>query len=831
MHARRQPFGTPAARVYALAAAVAVAAAGLQAVLPGGAPAVDVPVAWLLLVVAFGVAELVMFNVQLRRESVSLSISTIPLVVGLFVAEPSALITARLLGAGVALLCLRRQPGIKAASNLAMLWLETGLVIAVFQRLSFGEVGVGGWPGTFVAVLAGDVASCLVLAGLISAFHGCWQRGVLAAQGPSALNSVVDTSVGLITVTLLAHEPAAVALLGVVLAMVIVSYRIHTSLRDRHRDLASLYRVTADMADAVLHGRVVSTALQSARDLLHGEEAWLYVQGPDGLERLALEGELVGATPVAAGSPDAALHDAAQRAAEPIVASPRTARSHLAADLGVRDLLAAGLRGEAEGAATLVVAERSSESRRFGQEDVALFATVANHVAVAMANDRLVDRLRDHAAASEHQSLHDALTGLPNRTLFGRELARHLAEGRPAAVLLLDLDRFKEVNDTLGHHHGDLLLLQVAERLRTSVRRTDVVARLGGDEFAVLLPDVPDAVSAREAALAIAAALLRPIEVADVAVDVGASIGVALAPEHGDEVGALLQRADVAMYTAKADQSVVEVYEHERDGHSRERLSMVGELRAAIAAGELEVHFQPLLDLGSQLPVGAEALVRWFHPTRGPVAPDELVQVAEQSGLIRPLTDLVLERALAACASWRARGWDLRVSVNLSARSLLQPTVVADVACALARAGLPASALCLELTETSIMADPRRTVAALEDLAGLGVTIAVDDFGTGHSSLAYLKKLPVGEIKIDRSFVKSMADEAGDRAIVQSIVDLAANLRLPVVAEGIEEPALGGLLRAMGCDLGQGYGYARPMPDGDLTLWLAERLRRPVAVA
>jgi len=430
--------------------------------------------------------------------------------------------------------------------------------------------------------------------------------------------------------------------------------------------------------------------------------------------------------------------------------------------------------------------------------------------------------VREQAAASRHQSLHDGLTGLPNRTMFSERLADRLRDGSEVAVLLLDLDRFKEVNDTLGHHHGDLLLQEVGVRLRQTLRNGDLVARLGGDEFAILLPDIAGDAAAVQVARGIVVSLERPFAMGDVTVDVGVSIGIAIAPRHGRKAGTLLQRADVAMYAAKADQSGVELYSAERDEYSPERLSLVSELRAAVQGGGLELHFQPQVDLKTGMVFGAEALVRWRHPERGLVPPDEFIGIAERTGLIGPLTSWVMEEALRQQALLASAGRPLRMSVNLSPRSLLQPSLVDEVVGLLHRTGVAPGWVCLELTESSLMADFRRTAAVLERLRAIGVTIAIDDFGTGHSSLAYLKQLPVDELKIDKSFVLSMLSDSSDEAIVRTVVDLARNLRLPVVAEGVESGDVALALRALGCGMAQGYFFSRPLPAAEFGLWLAE---------
>jgi diguanylate cyclase (GGDEF)-like protein len=436
-------------------------------------------------------------------------------------------------------------------------------------------------------------------------------------------------------------------------------------------------------------------------------------------------------------------------------------------------------------------------------------------------------RLRRQADENEWQALHDALTGLPNRTLFRDRLRQALAaarrDGCEAAVMLLDLDRFKEVNDTLGHESGDLLLAELARRLREVVRQSDTIARLGGDEFAVLLPRVWAYTDPVDAAARMTRALDEPFVLQDVPIAVEASIGIAVFPEHGTDVDTLLQRADVAMYAAKGRHSGYAVYDAANDDYSPRRLRLIAELRRAIDEGELIVHYQPKEALATGDVVGAEALVRWKHPERGLLQPADFLPVAQQTNLIKPLTLYVLETALAQCAAWRREGLDLHVAVNLSSRSLLDVDFPADVERLLARWELDGDALELEITETTIMADPLRAAVVLDGLNLLGVRIAIDDFGTGYSSLAYLSGLPVDEIKIDRSFVMTMNESASHAVIVRSTIDLGRNLGLDVVAEGVETADVREALRALGCDAAQGYFLSRAVPPADLARWLRAR--------
>jgi diguanylate cyclase (GGDEF)-like protein len=439
---------------------------------------------------------------------------------------------------------------------------------------------------------------------------------------------------------------------------------------------------------------------------------------------------------------------------------------------------------------------------------------------------------------SQYHASHDSLTGLPNRkhlTDISREAVRDAtSSGKPVGLLLLDLDKFKEVNDTLGHHVGDQLLQEVGRRLRTAVRPGDTVTRLGGDEFAVLLPELRDQWAAEVVAGRIVAALEPPFGLTDgpaqdTVLDLGASIGVALAPGHAEDFETLLQRADVAMYVAKERGRCYSVYSVDADRHSPERLSLLGELRILLhgdaAAGGLEVHYQPQIALLTGEVVGVEALVRWRHPRHGLLTPDAFVPVAEQSALIHDLTRFVIDTTLAQVREWLDAGLTLRASVNVSVRDLHRMEFADFLAHRLVRHRLAPDTLELEITEGALMADPGRVLATLQSLEDLGVGLALDDFGTGYSSLSHLRRMPVSEIKIDRGFVSRMAADLDDETIVRSIIDLAGALGLRVIAEGVEDESTWRRLAALGCDEAQGWFFARPKPAEELTGWLAQRPR------
>ncbi|MGH7321045.1 MAG: putative bifunctional diguanylate cyclase/phosphodiesterase [Candidatus Rokuibacteriota bacterium] len=434
--------------------------------------------------------------------------------------------------------------------------------------------------------------------------------------------------------------------------------------------------------------------------------------------------------------------------------------------------------------------------------------------------------IAEREAQITYQAHHDTLTELPNRTLLQHHLQRAIGAARQArsrlALLLMDLDRFKEVNDTLGHPMGDLVLQEVGPRLRKVVREPDVVARLGGDEFAVLLPTVTDVQFAIEVGRRIVKALEAPFWLEGLPLEVGASIGIALYPDHGEDGDALIQRADVAMYLAKRSTSGWALYSRELDQHSARRLTLVGELRQAIESGQLALYGQPKMELATGRIKDVEILVNWHHPQHGLVFPDEFIPLAEQTGLIRPLTVWVLEGALRACKLWRQAGLDLSVGVNLSVRILLDRQFPDRIARLLDTWAVDPRALTLEVTESAIMTDPACAKDVLTRLDAMGLRLAVDDFGTGYSSLTYLKELPVDEVKIDKSFVMNMSRDPSDAVIVRSTIELAHNLGFKVTAEGVETQDAWTMLKSLGCDLVQGYLISRPLPIADLPRRLAE---------
>ena len=808
--------------VLGLVAGLVLLGAGLAAPrLDAGAylPSPELP--WWVIALVFALAERGTTYVQQKREAQTMSLSEVPLVLGLFLASPLTLLVGRVAGTLLHYLTKRHGVPLKIAFNVALAVCETGVALAVFAAVTSLSGGLG--PVSWLAALAGallaNVVSTAAICTVIAVYEGRIDlrsnlREALRAQAAAPLAVVV----GLVAVTCLTRSAISAVLLVALGVTLGLGYRTYGALVERHRNLERLYRFSRTLGRTSDLDTAMATVLEEARVLLHAERATAAFVDGDGaiLARVRLSGEAVTRSEQPATEVDRWLLAQVVDGLAPVLL-PRSARGPARRWLdqyGMRDAVVVPLRGGSGALGALVVADRLGDVRSFGREDLLLLETVANHAGVALQNGELVDKL-------QHEALHDALTGLPNRVQLQRWLSGALddvaARRAPgAAVMILDLDGFKAVNETLGHQQGDLLLTEVGTRLTEAVGTSGRVARLGGDEFAVLLAGEGDEERAVQVGRRALRSLERPIALDGLEVEVGGSLGLALAPAHATDTAGLLKRADMAMYDAKATARRLRVFEPDLDTDDTRRLTLVSELRAALHNGDLAVHVQPKTRLASGEVVGVEALARWHSPTLGTVPPDEFVPVAERSGLIGPLTSRVLDLTLAAWATWRSAGHDLEVAVNLSARSLHDPDLVEEVDRLLRRHGVPASRLTLEVTESAVMADPGRATALLHALRDLGVRLSVDDFGTGYSSLSYLKRLPVQEVKIDRSFVTALGTDAADLPIVRAIVDLGRHMGLEVVAEGVEDAATLDLLGSIGCDLAQGWHILRPVPPADL---------------
>ncbi len=799
-----------------------LAAAGLEILSLSAAPPVErfPAVAILAIVVLFGLAESSQIHLEVRRQTFSVSISELPLVLGLFLLPPGWLLLARLVPAAAVFLVRRTEPA-KALFNLGLFTAEVGTASFIFSALTPGtRLDVREWVAAYLAIGAVDVVGPAAVVAAMRLLQGRPQlRRVLP---PVVLAGLLNATMALVALLVLSVNSAAAVLLAVVAGVITVCYRGYNRLLRQHADLGQLFAFTRTVGTAESSDEMVTRLLVQARELLQAETAVLKLP-PEDRSLSAAAADWPSSLPLAI---------------------PRTTKDPLLrawlTQNGLRDALLVPIRDQDQLVGVLQVANRLGAMSTFTGDDLRLLQTLVAHAELIRNNGRLVDQLR-------HDAHHDGLTGLANRNHLLMRLQDRLGAGfadgvatpgqlstEPgieAAVLLLDLDRFKEVNDTLGHPVGDQLLRQVACRLEEQLPDGALVARLGGDEFAVLLPHCASAAEATRVAQQARLALGRVFEVAGTSLEVGASVGVALIPRDGQDSASVLQHADVAMYAAKRSDAGVALYRADDHHSALHRLSLARDLRHAAENGQLTVHYQPKLSLHSGELAGCEALVRWQHPDRGLVMPDEFVPIAEQTGMIGALTREVLHQALQQCAEWRHQRPDTGVAVNLSARGLLDPDLCAVVAAELTDSDVPPPLLTLEITESSVMNDFDTALAALQQLHDLGVRLSVDDFGTGYSSLAYLQRLPVHEVKIDKSFVIPMSVSPSAAAIVRAIIDLAHNLGLSVVAEGVEDERSRSALTMMGCDSMQGYLLSRPLPAAQLVRWLATEAEQPAPVS
>jgi diguanylate cyclase (GGDEF)-like protein len=773
--------------------------------------------AWLVAVTAgFFAAERWVVHLRLGREAFAFSMMELPLVLGLFFVRPDLLVVARLTGSLVAWLW-QRKAAQKMVFNAGLFTLETSVAVLIWYAVVgvADPVGPIGWLATGLAVLTTSILSSTLVSGVIAIASGEMPRSFGEVFSLGQVGDLANACFALVAVYIFTADWRAGWMLAVVFGVLAVAYRSVEGARSRSDSLEQVSRFTERVGRDVDVDAVVGSILAEVRAafevetvqlrlsrLLEPDEDWSLSDGVLERRRSTLVDRLAprtrgGTLLVTRGTRTAPFVDVLR-------------------DEGVREVLMVPLRSVGQVSGYVLVADRVSDVAPLTASDVSHLQSFANHAAVALENAVRADLIIKQAEEREHEAMHDELTGLANRRLFVRRLGDELAGG-PVAVLLLDLDRFKEVNDTLGHEVGDRLLRVAAERVAATAPRGSLVSRLGGDEFAVLLPGA-DEQAARVCATQLREVLARPMVLGGFSVAVDASVGLAVA-EHGTDAVTAMRWTDLAMNAAKQTRVGLEVYRPELDQADSTRLGLLADLRDAVANETLEVYYQPKVDLRSGKVVGVEALARWHHPELGVIGPDEFIPLAEHSTLITPLTMMVLRRALAEGERWKALTGSFSVAVNISPRSLLDPLFVDEVTRALARVELPASALTLEITETNLMSDPEQAILALERLHDVGVRLSVDDLGTGYSSLAYLQRLPVDEIKIDRSFLHSF-EQPSAQAVVGTIVDLGHRLGKHVVAEGVEVLESMETLRRLGCDTAQGYWIARPMPAADLTQFL-----------
>jgi diguanylate cyclase (GGDEF)-like protein len=621
----------------------------------------------------------------------------------------------------------------------------------------------------------------------------------------------VTTTLGLVSAIVIRDHVRAVVLLGVLSFAIQRVFHRYAQQTQGHAQVEALYRFTRTLSGSHDADEVARVVLTQVRDVVRANVAELVLVDEDGSVRMRLAGE--DDLEVGGDTPAESEWWAPARLGEPVLLTAASHRGPGPAE-PVDAMAVPVALGDAAG--VLIVTGSLPDVPTFTADHLRLMEALAAHAGVALTNVRLVERLR-------HIGLHDALTGLPNRRKLLADLQRTAEAPEPASgvagVLLFDLDRFKEINDALGHVIGDQVLREIGRRLVEQFGDRATVARLGGDEFALAVPHADTTDEVIELAKQLRRAVEEPIGVGELALTTQASIGVCFSPEHGTDPELLLQRADVAMYAAKQSREGIRVYRIQDDQNTPRRLALMADLRAAVEGGAIEVVYQPKVDPVTRQVLGAEALSRWQN--RGAtVTPDEFIPLAERSGLILPLTRHVLDTAVGACAAWRRAGHHLSVAVNLSPLVITNQTLIGEVRRTLARHGVPAEALTLEITETGVMEDPVNSMKILESLRTLGVKLSIDDFGTGHSSLGRLAEFPVHEMKIDKRLIQSLTTDRSHEALTHASLYLGQALGLHVVAEGVETEAEFEHLRRLGCDSVQGYYVSRPVPAEQFLQWL-----------
>jgi len=821
----------PARRQRLLSSPWAIAALGLLLAVPvavlllsDGPFTVSVPV---LLVVVLGLvaAESYSLEFEFRRQSFSCSLSEFAFVIALI--EVGGFWTAVARAAAVAAVLLAKgyaRP--KVVFNIAAAVMEVWVAVALLRWLPVGDIGSPStWISYLVAVLIASMVGASLIALAITLSQGYPGRELWASLFlPVAVIGPVAVLVGLSILLLVHATPWSWLLITPLTVALVLVYRRFAVVTREGQSLERVYGFARRVEQVAPDEAGTMQIVESLRELLNAERVamWLppYLDEPPRLVVAAEDGRAWYDGP---GDPDDVFRRAAAHADGPILISAGRADEQEAAGLarrGVTELLAAPLATAAGEAGYLEVCDRRSDVVSFAEGDRGAFDSMLTHVNAAIRHQQLLTQIR-------YDADHDRLTGLPNRQRLAVEIDALLAAepvdpaaGR-AGLILAALGNYTEVTDTLGHAASDELLLVTAGLLREHAPPQALLARMESERFAVLLPGLSLAATERAARRLREAAATR-VRVAGLDLEITLTIGVAAAPVHGTEAGTLMQRADVALLAA-ADSGGVASYHPVLDQQSLRRLQLGTEIEQAMADGQISVVFQPIIDAQTSDIVSVETLVRWAHPRYGSISPDDFIHLAEQIGRIGAVTDHVLDLALARCRRWLDQDIALSVAVNLSAHCLTEPDLVARVRGALQRHGVPGELLTLELTEGSVVGDSVRDSTVLADLHDLGLRLSMDDFGTGYSSLSQLRQLPIDEVKIDKSFVLGMATSQGESFIARSIIELAHNLGLRVVAEGVEDEMTRNLLAEMGCDKLQGFLVSRPLSDDRLENWLLAR--------
>lgn len=817
----RQPLAAP---VRVLVGVYAVLAALLAYCLIEFVPTIGVHpgLPWPLISLALIAAQLVPVVFHRQGNSIRVDLMPVPIVVGAVFTSPRDLLIA-VASAAVVNAVIQTNPLGRGAFNVLNLVVGASVARLVLAGV-VGAMRPVGWrvAGLPLAALTFELATGVgvVCAVALSAGWPGW-RFIRDIAEHTALVFPVNALLAVVTTTVGLVETWGMLFLVLPAAVLALWYRTANRTRDRYANLQFLYDFTVRLSQLADTDDIVQASLEEARSLMQCEHAWLRLPSEFGALKCSLEG---GVLVRDIGEPTALEVTVAKKSESVLI--PYGRRGHMPDGFDYRDMMAVPVNLGDVGVAVMAVANYGTISETFDADDLRFFEAFAANLGTALTSSQRLDQLRLEVAAREHQALHDGLTGLANRMLFAQWVENSLNNrrtGERVAIMLMDLDGFKDINDTLGHHTGDSILKEVGGRVLAAVGPARLAARLGGDEFAFVIPAAGGPEEVIAVAWEIIESVSRPVAIDGLVLELRASIGVAMAPQHGTDSATLLRRADVAMYSAKSAKRGVAAYDHEIDQYTKRRLILATELRRAMDEGDLEVWYQPVAQMDTAEIRGLEALLRWRHRELGSVSPNEFIPIAEQSGLIEPLTWWVLESALRELNHWGREGYELTMAVNVSARSLLGPEAVDRLGRMLSDIGVAAGDLTLEITESLMLIDPDGSERLLTQLAGLGVKIAIDDFGTGYSSLSRLKRLPVNTVKIDRSFVASMHDDEGDEAIVRATIELARNMGHSVIAEGVEQQQTWDRLLEMGCDQVQGYLLAAAMPSEDCRRWLKAR--------
>ncbi len=767
-------------------------------------------------------AESIHLHFEFRRQAFSFSASELAIVVALVEVGGAWAAIARAVAVAIVLL-VQRFPRPQGIATLAVAVLEVCAAVAVLSLLPVGELtSPATWISYLVAVLVADGLGALLFAVAISTTQGYPGRSLWTSLlVPVFLVGPVAVIVGLAALLLIGVTGWAWLLLAPLLVALALLYRHFGDVTRRGHSVQRVYDFARRVEQVTPDETGTRQIVAAVQEMLNAERVAMWLPPYlDEAPRLIVNAEDGAVWYDGPGDPDDVFRRAVAAAGGPVLISLANADEEQAAGLarrGVTELLAAPLATAAGEPGYLEVCDRRSAVVSFTDSDRVALDSMLTHVNAAIRHQQLLTQIR-------YDADHDRLTGLPNRQRLAAEIDALLAAdpaGGRAGLILAALGNYTEVTDTLGHAASDELLLVTAGLLREHAPPQALLARMEGERFAVLLPGLSLAATERAARRLREAAAAR-VRVAGLDLEVTLTIGVASAPVHGTESGTLMQRADVALLAA-SDSGGVASYHPVLDQQSLRRLQLGTEIEQAMADGQISVVFQPIIDAQSSDIVSVETLVRWAHPRYGSISPDDFIPLAEQIGRIGAVTDHVLDLALARCRRWLDQDIALSVAVNLSVHCLIEPDLVARVRRALQRHGVPGELLTLELTEGSVVSDSVRDSTVLADLHDLGLRLSMDDFGTGYSSLSQLRHLPIDEVKIDKSFVLGMSTSQGESFIARSIIELAHNLGLRVVAEGVEDEMTRNLLTEMGCDKLQGFLVSRPLPDDRLENWLLAR--------